>query len=151
MNDGSAQSFQRAAIEGLRAKLIDISKRNRLINFKHSDRGASFVRVVDEMPDHLFASLRAGQMGFEPLPDPEDEPADEKTPEFQIALEVARLTDQDYLAATHDLGESEEDAEAASKAEQDLRKRVRETLGLPALGEGRALDIANFARANGFN
>ena len=38
-------------------------------------------------------------MRFEPLPDPRTEPADQKTPAFQLALETARLTDDAYLRA----------------------------------------------------
>lgn len=150
-NGYDAREFHRKALEGLRAKLIDLSKRNRLLNFKHSERGAGFIRVVDELPDVLSEKLRAGSMGFQPLPDPEDEPADEKTPEFQIALEAARLTDPDYLAATAEVGEAERDAEAFEAAEKDLRARLREKLGLPPLTRGRSLDVANFARANGFD
>ncbi len=81
--NGDMQGFLAQAISDLREKLIDISKRNPLISFKHSERSASYVRVVDERPDGLFVRLRDGEMQFEPLPDPEAEPAGrERLPTF---------------------------------------------------------------------
>ena len=52
------RKYMTGTLERLREKLIDISKRNPLIAFKHSERGATFVRVVDELPDQLFNSLQ---------------------------------------------------------------------------------------------
>jgi very-short-patch-repair endonuclease len=135
----------------LREKLIDISKRNPLIAFKHSERGATFCRVVDELPDALYERLSVGDMAFEPLPNPEEEPADQKTNTFRLALETARLTDSEYLAGLDQLGEGVKDEESVQKLEQELVARVREALGLPKISSGKKLDIAAFARANGFN
>ncbi|WP_374576430.1 DUF4011 domain-containing protein [Phenylobacterium sp.] len=143
--------FMLNTLEKLRDKLIDISKRNPLIAFKHSERGATFVRVVDELPNELCKSLQAGGMGFDPLPNPDQEPADQTTPAFKLAMEKARLTDQAYLEGLAKLGADVKDEEAAQKLEQDLIARVRESLGLPKLAAGKKLDIEAFARANGFN
>ena len=88
------RKFMTGSLEKLRDKLIDISKRNPLISFKHSERGATFVRVVDELPNVLFDRLQSGSMRFEPLPNPEEEPADQRTARFKLALETARLTDE---------------------------------------------------------
>src|SRR5215210_2318970 len=79
------------AIAALRAKLLDLSKRNPLVSFKHSERGATYLRIIDERPDQLFGTLIEGQMRFEPLPDEDVVPADEQTDDFMIALERARL------------------------------------------------------------
>lgn len=147
----NAESFMRAEIERLRKQLIDISKRNPLIAFKHSERGASFVRVVDERPDHLFQRLREGTMRFEPLPDASAEPADEKTADFQLALEAARLSDVEYRKALEILGESERDGDKVAEAEQALRRRVRAALGLPNLAAAGHLNIVNLARAHGID
>lgn len=145
------RQFMTATLEKLREKLIDISKRNPLIAFKHSERGATFVRVVDELPKMLFDRLSSGTMGFEPLPNPEEEPADQKTPRFKLALETARLTDQAYLNAMANLGEGAKDEETVERLEAELVARVRESLGLPKLSGGKKVDIDAFARANGFN
>ncbi len=49
--------FLRDAIRSLRAKLIDIGKKNPLISFKHSAKGVTYVRIVDTTLDALFESL----------------------------------------------------------------------------------------------
>lgn len=139
------------AIAKLRAKLIDLSRRSPLIAFKHTSRSASQLRFVDERPDLLFNRLNDGSMGFEPLPGEEKTPADERTPEFGIAYERARLTDGEFLSATEKLDDSERDVRAWQDAERALRSRVRAQLGLPKLDYGKGLDVAALARAHGFD
>ncbi|NDW06049.1 DUF4011 domain-containing protein [Jiella pacifica] len=152
--NGSAEdidlAFQSREIARLREKLLDLTRRNGLLNFRHS-RGGAFVRVVDELPDGLLETLQNGEMGFEPLPDPESEPADERTETFQNAMAIGRLTDETYLTATAELGEAEADTERLAEADEALRHRVRASLGLPKLDGGKKLDIAELARANGFD
>ena len=152
MSNGSEVdvAFQTREIARLREKLLDLTRRNGLLNFSHSRNGA-FVRVIDELPDQLFDVLRRDEMGFEPLPDPDTEPADERTEAFQNAMAIAQLTDEEYLRSTADLGEAEADTEKLAEADTALRHRVREKLGLPKLSGGKRLDIAALARANGFD
>ena len=145
------RSWLHAALARLRDKLIDLGKRNPLVSFKHSERGASFLRVIDEAPDVLFQALQAGAMTFEPLPAADEIPKDEQTPQFRITWERSRLTDPEYLRAVDGLGESEADEAAVEAAERLLRARVRAELGLPKLDPGRGLDIAALARAHGFD
>ena len=58
-----------AALENLRKRLLDLTRRNRLINFRHT-RGAS-LRVIDELPDQLTETLLAEkEMRFLPVPEP---------------------------------------------------------------------------------
>ncbi|PHV13518.1 DUF4011 domain-containing anti-phage protein Hhe [Chitinimonas sp. BJB300] len=60
-------------LERLRNRLLDLSARNRLLNFSYS-RGKRFVRVVDELPDQLFEVLISGKpMRFEPVPEPTEQ------------------------------------------------------------------------------
>ena len=145
------QEYLAGRIRALRDKLIDISARNPLIAFKHSERAAGYIRVVDERPDDLFQRLQSGEMQFEPLPDPQEQPADEQTADFQIALEAARLTDLDYLAAMQALGEAEADEDEVAAIEEALRGRVRTSLGLPRLRVAGQLNIVEYARAHGIN
>jgi very-short-patch-repair endonuclease len=139
------------AVAGLRKKLLDLTKKNPLISYKHSSRGASYLRIVDERPDLLFDQLKDGPMGFEPLPGEEVTPADERAPQFQIAYERGRLTDEAYLVATEKLGDHEGDARAWQQAERALRAVVRKSLGLPPLDYGKTIDVAALARAHGFD
>ena len=146
-----ARDWTYQAVAKLRAKLIDLSRKSPLIAFKHTSRSASQLRFVDERPDLLFERLSQGSMGFEALPGEEQTPADERTPQFGIAYERARLTDPEFLAATEKLGNDEKDARAWQDAERSLRARVRAHLGLPKLDYGKSLDLAALARAHGFD
>ena len=139
------------AVAKLRAKLIDLSRKSPLINFRHGGRSASILRIVDERPDLIFEALHKSGMQFEPLPDADETPKDELTDEFRIAYERGRLTDEEFLAATDKLGDHEDDADALQAAERSLRMRIREQLGLPRLDYGKSLDIKALARANGVN
>lgn len=139
------------AVAAQRAKLIDLSRRSPLINFRHSGRSATILRIVDERPDLLFDTICEQGMRFEPLPDPESTPLDEQTDEFQIAHERARLIDDDYRTAMDEAGEAKEEVAAIQAAERALTARVREQLGLPRLAQGKAIDLTALARANGFD
>lgn len=139
------------AVADLRKKLIDLSKRNPLIAFKHASRGASHLRFVDERPDIMFNRIVDGSMGFEPLPDEEVTPPDEQTATFGIAYERARLTDEEFSAATEKLGDDENDARAWQQAERQLRAKVRQQLGLSAINYGKTLDVKALAIAHGFD
>lgn len=149
--DPQAAEWLRKALAKLREKLIDLSKRNPLVSFKHSERGATYLRVIDELPDQLFEELRDGEMTFEPLPAADETPKDEQTPEFQIALERAKLTNGDYLGEIEKLGEGSEDEARVQEAERKLRNKIRAELGMPRITTGKGMDIAALARAHGFD
>lgn len=146
-----ARRWTEEAVARLRTKLLDLSKKNPLISFKHGGRSASILRVVDERPDLVCAAIDRGAVGFEPLPGEDDTPPDELTPMFRIAYERARLVDETFLAATDALGDDERDARAWQQAERALRTMVRAQLGLPPLDYGKSLDIVAIARAHGFD
>ena len=155
MNEQALNPEQRRqteqAVAQLRAKLIDLSRRSPLISFKHGGRAASLLRIVDERPDLVFASLGEGAAGFEPLPGEDTTPQDETTDEFRIAYERARLSDEAFLEATDKLGDDERDAEGWQQAERELRARVRALLGLPSLDYGKGVDVFALAKAHGFD
>jgi len=57
------------ALERLRKRLLDLTARNRLINFRHTKRGS--LRIIDELPDQLVETLLAEtEMRFLPVPEP---------------------------------------------------------------------------------
>lgn len=57
------------ALENLRMRLLDLTARNRLINFRHT-KGAS-LRIIDELPDQLTETLLAEkEMRFLPVSEP---------------------------------------------------------------------------------
>jgi very-short-patch-repair endonuclease/preprotein translocase subunit Sec61beta len=49
----------RKGLEKMRLRLLDLTARNRLLNFRHTKKGA--LRVIDELPDQLFSSLLDGK------------------------------------------------------------------------------------------
>ncbi len=63
----SAQSV-RMAMEGLRKRLIDVSKRNRLLNAPVSKSTAKQLVIEDELSEELFKILysKGRKMAFEP-------------------------------------------------------------------------------------
>lgn len=57
------------ALQNLRKRLLDLTARNRLINFRHTKRGS--LRVIDELPNQLVETLLAETaMRFLPVPEP---------------------------------------------------------------------------------
>ena len=70
----------RAAIEGLRRRLVDLSASNRMLSFKHFRR--STLSVVNTHPHVLFEALLSGrQARFIPVPEPELVAPDKSTNE----------------------------------------------------------------------
>ncbi len=58
-----------AGLEKIRARLLDLTNRNRLLNFRHTS--ASSIRIVDTDLDVLFARLLNNEeIPFRPVPEP---------------------------------------------------------------------------------
>ena len=142
-------SQDRAVYQDLRERLVDRSKRNRLLNFRHTP-SAPIIRIVDEVPERVLAQLRDDtRFRFRPLPDPRSEPEDERTPEFQAALQRARLDDA-WQAAMAGIDSDDPAGIAAQiKLERDLREQVRILLKLPRRQRSQDIDPVAHARANG--
>ncbi|MDO8749941.1 MAG: DUF4011 domain-containing protein [Dehalococcoidia bacterium] len=119
-------------VADLRLRLLDLTNRNRLLNATFSDRSASHVRVIDELPDTLHQKLIDGKaLSFRALPEPPDEPHDERSENFQKELDAARVSDIDYLEAMGQLQEDDDSSAKIARIERTLKDRVRQTLGLP--------------------
>ncbi len=68
--DSEINTFVSTSIEAMRKKLLDLTSRNRLLNFPITSKGSS-LRIVDELPDQLFSALVTEQaMQFAPVPEP---------------------------------------------------------------------------------
>lgn len=60
--------IKRIALDNLRNRLLDLTFRNKLINFKHNK---SCLRIIDELPDQLVETLLSGsKMKFIPIAEP---------------------------------------------------------------------------------
>ena len=65
----SAEKQPIDSLENLRNRLLDLSARNRLLNFRHTKTGS--LRVVDELPNQLIETLLSDEkMSFKAVPEP---------------------------------------------------------------------------------
>ncbi len=152
--------FFTGSIDALRRRLLDLTGRNPLLNFRHG-RTRRSLRVIDEIPDQLFQKLEGESvLRFKSIGEPDDEPEDEKAPAFRRALETARLDDEVYLRAIAGGaegggrvgGEGEAASEKAlARAERELRTRVREKLGMVARRDAPVSTAADVAKRLGLD
>ena len=69
MDDIEQNNPSLQALENLRMRLLDLTARNRLINFRHTS--GSLLRIIDELPDQLAETLlNDKKMRFLPVPEP---------------------------------------------------------------------------------
>ena len=60
------------ALESLRMRLLDLSARNQLINFRHANKRC--LRIIDELPNQLVETLLSDtEARFLPIPEPTEE------------------------------------------------------------------------------
>ena len=68
----SQQSQAHKALQNMRMRLLDLTARNRLINFRHTKGGS--LRIIDELPNQLVETLLGDtEMRFEAVPEPTEE------------------------------------------------------------------------------
>ena len=140
---------EKAVYQDLRERLIDRSRRNRLLSFRHSSR-ASLIRIVDEVPERVLAQLRDDvRFRFRALPALGIEPEDERTPEFQAEVQRGRLEETFRTEMANIDSDDTSAAAAEARLERDLRDRIRTKLKLPRRPLQRDIDPAAHARANG--
>ncbi|PCH94954.1 MAG: hypothetical protein COB84_06845 [Rhodobacteraceae bacterium] len=147
MGQGSQTEFVKEQVAELRMKLLDLTNRNALLNFRHSEKALTHIRIIDELPDFLFGEFIDGKkLKFKPLPEPDNEPHDEKTEEFEIEVREAMLTDEEYLEDIKNLEDQDDSFDDIAVIERDLKNRVRERLGLPTLTDLKPLSNAQWAK-----
>jgi Protein of unknown function (DUF4011) len=146
--------WERAAatrVADLRMRLLDLKNSNRLLNFKFNERSRSHVRVIEASSDAIFANLVEGKrLAFHALPEKSDEPPDEKSDQFLMALEQARNSDSVYREELEALND-DPDGEETRRIERRLKDRVRAQLDLKPLVEIKEMTLANFARLHGID
>lgn len=139
-------------LEKLRLRLLDLSGRNRLLNFKFSERSRTQVRLVDELPDQVFEKLERGTaLTISSLAEPPEHPKDEDDDAFRLLLEAMRDADEEYMAAVASLDEADRDSEEFQRIERELRDKVRDELRMPARTDIKSLSKADYAKTLGIN
>jgi Protein of unknown function (DUF4011) len=140
-----------ARVADLRMRLLDLKNSNRLLNFKFTERSRNHVRVIEASSDAIFVNLVEGKrLAFHALPEKSDEPPDEKSDQFLMALEQARNSDSVYREELEAL-DDDPDGEETRRIERRLKDRVRTQLGLKPLAEIKEMTLANFARLHGID
>src|SRR3990172_9816790 len=60
------------SLENLRTRLLDLTARNRLLNYRHGQKGN--LRIIDELPDYLHELLLSEEeLRFLSVPEPKRE------------------------------------------------------------------------------
>ena len=68
-NNDSTTKFAFDSLEAIRKRLLDLSGRNSLLNFKHPK--TSCIRIIDELPNQIYDELLNGRkFTFIPVPEP---------------------------------------------------------------------------------
>ena len=68
----AGDSLALKTLENLRLRLLDLTSRNRLINFRHTKNRS--LHIIDELPDQLFETLLSDtEMHFIPVSEPSRE------------------------------------------------------------------------------
>ena len=150
--DIAEQARLQGLYAGLRGKLLDLTKRNRMLNYSLNARSKRHLQFFDEVPEEIYRLLAAESAQFEtlPLPEPEDIPKDEKTEEFLSALDHAKVADIEYLTQVQVLESTgRDDDHNLTKIERELRERLRAQLGMQPRPKRAEISRAEHARSFG--
>ena len=121
-------------LEQLRLRLLDLSLANRLLHFKHSPQGRSYLRMIHHTPNFLWSRLLCQTLIFRPLP-PIEELEDELQPEFIQAYQAACFSDPVYQTEIQAIELQEDSVQRDEKVyviERSLKDRLRQALGWPS-------------------
>jgi hypothetical protein len=138
--------------EELRLRLLDLTRRNQLLNYSLSPRSRRFIQIIDATLEAIHRKLVSEEatLRIEPLPEPDDIPVEERTDEFRTELDRAKTTDVEYLASLEAMASTGRDDEPAlEKLDRQLRDRVRASMGLPSRPSRRELNRVDHARSLG--
>tara|TARA_B100001248_G_scaffold73123_1_gene52030 strand:+ start:271 stop:4791 length:4521 start_codon:yes stop_codon:yes gene_type:complete len=143
------------SIKKLRNKILvgSTTNQNKLINFKHSDRGRGYTRIVDELPDSVFENLVAGKTFiFKPLPEPDFEPKDEKSREFKMEFQRAQKEDEAYLKKIEKMGDDYDGVSKESlELDRELKDRIRAKLKMKKRSTPDVIGLTEYAKKCGIN
>jgi Protein of unknown function (DUF4011) len=151
---GDEQRRLNEVYDSLRLKLLDITKRNRMLSYGLSPRSKKHLQIVDEVPEEIYKKLveANASLRIAPLEEPDDIPREERSEDFVEALERAKVSDIEYLTKLQALENTGHDDEfEIIKLERQLRDRVRTQLGLPPRPRKSEINLAEHARQKGID
>ena len=129
-----------AKLTAFKERLLDLTGRNRMIHSNFQAKTRLHFRFIDELPTSFMKNYRPLKCIFQALPNPDEAPKDENNSTFKKELEVAMLSDEEYLKEINDI-EAKESDDLNQQAEEALRKlrTELEKLNLVQLEEERFL------------
>jgi very-short-patch-repair endonuclease len=154
MPDSNEQQRLEGLYEKLRLKLLDLSKKNRMLNYSLGARSRRHIQIVDTIFEDVYDKLvgEETKLRIISLPEPEDLLPEEKTEDFLAALEHAKVSEIDYLTRLDALErEGRDDEIELARLERQLRDRVRAQLGLPRRLARADVNRAEHARSLGID
>jgi hypothetical protein len=126
-----SQELVYQTIKKFQDKLLDLSAKNKLLNFKFKENDRKQIRIINDSPDRIYKRLNEGKkLVLETLPEPDSTPPDENSEQFQRMLIEMRSTDEQYQSAIDNNDESPENSQTIERL---LRDKVRAKLKLPKL------------------
>ena len=149
VEDLNEQSRLAATYENLREKLLDLSKKNRMLNYSLGARSKRHLQIVDEVLEEIYRKLVSEEavLRIEPLEEPEDIPPEEKTEEFIAAFEHAKVSNLEYLTRLQALESAGRDDEIElAKLDRNLRDQIRGEFGLHLRPKKAEINRADHAR-----
>ena len=141
-------------MEGARKRLLDLSLRNNLLAFRHSEKSLNQLRIINSDTNLVFSSLINDQhIEILPLPPLDDEPKDEKTSKFLNALELEKLSNNEYKEKYKEIENDSDESNSDREEELDrwIKNIVREKLGLKPLHDINSITKAAWAKQNDIN
>jgi hypothetical protein len=102
VEDANEQQRLTRLYEQLRLKLLDLSKKNPMLNYRLGTRSKRHLQIVDEVLEEVYRKLVGEEAAFKIafLQAPDDIPPEEKTEDFISALEYAKVSDIEYLTSS---------------------------------------------------
>ena len=90
----------KAKLDELRTKLLDLTNRNRLLNFRLTKRRS--VQIFDELPNQVYQRLVNDELGFylKPFDDEDDDNAATSSDDGELSADLD-LTEPDFDNAPH--------------------------------------------------
>jgi len=140
--------------EQLRLKLLDLSRKNPMLNYRLGARSKRHLQIVDEVLEEAYRKLVGEDVTLKIafLQEPDDIPPEERTEDFVSALEHAKVSDIEHLTKLEALEQAARDDEITLAAiERELRSKVRAQLGLPPRPARAEVNRADHARSLGID
>ena len=150
ITDPNEQKRLEGPYEGLRVRLLDLSRKNQLLNYNLRPRSKRSIQIIRcSLEDaHRRLALDETTLKISALPEPGSIPSEE----FRAALDRAKNIDVEYLTALEALeSNSRNDSAALDKLERELRDRVRQELEVPPRPTRKELNRAEHARSQGID